>query len=126
MRLTCPPGVWSLWEGREAVTLSAMDAQETIDSPRRMLESDIVPGVESLRLRLDALDGRIDHLSLRADRLAERIDRLSGRMENGFARMDTRLDALAFAILNAWQPSNPDAVLTRLEKLEQEIERLRK
>ena len=121
-----------------------MDINETIDSLRKMLESVIAPGVESLRLRLDSLekdlqengqriermDGRIDHLALRVDHLAE-------RMEDGFARLDARidtlgsginarLDALTSAILNMRQPTYPDAVLTRLEKLEREIESLRK
>ena len=121
-----------------------MDINETIDSLRKMLESVIAPGVESLRLRLDSLekdlqengqriermDGRIDHLALRVDHLAE-------RMEDGFARLDARidtlgsginarLDALTSAILNMRQPTYPDAVLTRLEKLEREIESLRR
>ena len=125
-------------------TLPSMDIQETIDSLRKVLESVIAPGVESLRLRLDALekdvqensqgiarlDGRVDHLSIRVDHLAE-------RMEDGFARLDARidalgsginarLDALTSAILNMRQPTYPDAVLTRLEKLEREIEHMRK
>ncbi|MBU2762245.1 apolipoprotein A1/A4/E family protein [Acidithiobacillus caldus] len=121
-----------------------MDIQETIDSLRKVLESVIAPGVESLRLRLDALekdlrengqgldrlDGRVDHLAIRIDHLAE-------RMEDGFARLDARidtlgsginarLDVLTSAILNMRQPTFPDAVLTRLERLEREIESLRK
>lgn len=66
-----------------------------------VLEGVIAPGVESLRLRLDALekdlrengqsldgqDGRVDHLSIRVDHLAERMD-------DGFARLDARIDAL--------------------------------
>ena len=128
-----------------------MDIQETIDSLRKVLESVIAPGIESLRLRLDALekdlrengqgldrlDGRMDHLALRVDHLAERMedgfarvdarmDRLDGKMDNFAERMDTRLDALTSAILNMRQPTYPDAVLTRLEKLEREIENLRK
>ena len=61
---------------------------ETIDSLCRVLENVIDPGVEFLRLRIDALekdlrengqgidriDGRVDHLSIRADHLAERMD----------------------------------------------------
>ena len=82
-----------------------MDIQETIDSRRKVLESVIAPGVESLRLRLDALekdvrengqgidrlDGRVDHLSLRVDHLAERRD-------DGFARLDARMDTLGSGI----------------------------
>ncbi|MBU2792182.1 hypothetical protein HF669_09650 [Acidithiobacillus thiooxidans] len=139
-----------------------MDIQETIDSLRKVLESVIAPGVESLRLRLDAvekdlqengqridrLDGRMDQLSGRMDYLAERVnegfsrvdgridalgsgvnarvDHLAERMEDGFSRMDTRLDALTSAILTMRQPNYPDMVLTRLEKLEQEVQNLRK
>ncbi len=129
---------------RNAAKLSSMDIQETIDSLRKVLESVIAPGVESLRLRLDALekdirengqsinrlDGRVDHLSIR-------VDHLAGRMDDGFARLDARIDALGSginarldtltsAILNMRQPTYPDAVLTRLETLEREIEKLRK
>lgn len=136
-------------------TLSTMDIQETIDSLRRVLESVIAPVVESLRLRLDALEkdlrenGQgIDRLDARVDRLTgrmeegfsrldaridtlgtsinARVDHLTERMEEGFSRMDARLDALTSAILNMRQPTYPDAVLTRLEKLEREIESLRK
>ncbi|MGC9207450.1 MAG: hypothetical protein ACP5EO_10435 [Acidithiobacillus sp.] len=142
--------------------LRIMDIQETIDSLRKVLESVIAPGVESLRLRLDAvekdlqengqrldrLDGRMDQLSGRMDHLAERVnegfsrvdaridalgsgvnarvDHLAERMEDGFSRMDTRLDALTSAILTMRQPTYPDMVLTRLEKLEQEVQNLRK
>ncbi|MBU2767361.1 hypothetical protein HAP94_14565 [Acidithiobacillus ferrivorans] len=97
---------------------------------------------------IDRLDARVDHLSVRIDRLAEhmndgfsrvdtridtlgtsinaRIDRLAERTEEGFSRMDIRLDALTSAILSMRQPTYPDAVLTRLEKLEREIETLHK
>ncbi|MGK9453032.1 hypothetical protein ACSSZE_17525 [Acidithiobacillus caldus] len=132
-----------------------MDIQETIDSLRRVLESVIAPGVESLRLRLDALerdlqengqsigrlDGRVDQLTGRMEAgfsrldvridtlntsLNARVDHLTERMEEGFSRMDARLDALASAILSLRQPTYPDAVLTRLEKLEREIAELRR
>ena len=148
-----------------------MNFQETIDSLRKVLESVIAPGVESLRLRLDAVEKelhengqgiarlgvRVDHLSARVDHLAERmddgfarvdaridtlgtsinarVDHLTERMDEGFARMDARmenlaermdarLDALTSAILGVRQPSYPDAVLSRLDKLEREIEAL--
>ena len=138
-----------------AAKLSSMDINETIDSLRKLLESVIAPGVESLRLRLDALEKdlqengqSIDRLDARVDRLTgrmeegfsrldtridtlgtsinARVDHLTERMEEGFSRMDTRLDALTSAILSIRQPTYPDAVLTRLEKLEREIESLRR
>ncbi|MEB8534587.1 hypothetical protein OW565_00170 [Acidithiobacillus ferriphilus] len=137
------------------IILWPMNVQETVDSLRKVLESVIAPGVESLRLRLDALERdlqengqSIDRLDARVDRLTgrmeegfsrmdaridtlsssinARVDHLTERMEEGFSRMDTRLDALTSAILNMRQPTYPDAVLTRLEKLEREIENLRK
>ena len=49
-----------------------MDIQETIDSLRRVLESVIAPGVESLRLRLDALERDLQENG-------QNIDRLGGR-----------------------------------------------
>ena len=100
-----------------------MDINETIDSLRKVLESVIAPGVESLRLRLDALEKDLQENGQSIDRLDARVDR---RMEEGFSRMDTRLDALTSAILSIRQPTYPDAVLTRLEKLEREIESLRR
>lgn len=136
-----------------------MDIQEAIDSLRKVLESVIAPGVESLRLRLETLDKDqqetrqdISRLDARVDRLTERteegfsrldaridamgaslnarVDHLGERMEEGFSRMDakmdSRFDALTSAILSLRQPTYPDAVLTRLEKLEREIEALRK
>ncbi|MBU2764769.1 hypothetical protein HAP94_00815 [Acidithiobacillus ferrivorans] len=121
-----------------------MDIQETIDSLRKVLESVIAPCVESLRLRLDALekdirengqsinrlDGRVDHLSIRVDHLAERMDdgfaRLDARIDALGSGINARLDTLTSAILNMRQPTYPDAVLTRLETLEREIEKLRK
>lgn len=121
-----------------------MDIQETIDSLRKVLESVIAPGVESLRLRLDVVEKdlqenrqSIDRLDARVDRLTERmetgfsrldarVDHLGERMEEGFSRMDARLDALTSAILSIRQPTYPDAVLTRLDKLEREIAALRK
>lgn len=139
-----------------------MDIQETIDSLRKVLEGVIAPGVETLRLRLDAvekelhehgqsltrLDSRVDHLSDRVDHLAGRLDdgfaRVDARMDDGFSRLDARidslsagmnamgsglnarLDALTSAILAMRQPTYPDAVLTRLEKLERDIEALRR
>ncbi|WP_414041232.1 hypothetical protein ACJU26_03910 [Acidithiobacillus sp. M4-SHS-6] len=129
----------------------SMDIQETIDSLRKVLESVIAPGVESLRLRLDAVEKDLQEHRQSIDRLDARVDRLTERMEEGFSRldarmdrmdakidnlaermdalaerMDSRFDALTSAILSMRQPTYPDAVLTRLEKLEREIEALRK
>ena len=133
-----------LWGRRNVAKLSSMDIQETIDSLRKVLESVIASGVESLRLRLDALekdmrengqgidrlDGRVDHLSIRVDHLAERMDdgfaRLDARIDALGSGINARLDTLTSAILNMRQPTYPDAVLTRLETLEREIEKLRK
>ncbi|WP_226823494.1 hypothetical protein [Acidithiobacillus caldus] len=61
-----------------------MDVQETIDSLRGVLESVIAPGVESLGLRLDALERDLQENGQGIDRLDARIDRLTGRMEEGF------------------------------------------
>ena len=58
-----------------------MDIQETIDSLRKVLESVIAPGVESLRLRLDAQEKDIRENGQGIDRLDARVDRLTGRME---------------------------------------------
>lgn len=104
----------------------------------------IAPSVESLHPRLDAVEKdlrenrqSIDRLDTRVDRLTERmeagftrlnarVDHLGERMEKAFSRMDSRLDTLTAAILSIRQPTNPDAIITRLEKLEREIEVLRK
>ena len=110
-----------------------MDIQETIDSVRKVLEGVIAPGVESLRLRLDALEQEeresgqgIHRLDGRADHLAARVDYLAERMNDGFARLDARLDTLTAAILAARRPTATDPVLTRVKKLEREVEALRK
>jgi hypothetical protein len=71
------------------------------------------------------------------DHLSGRIDFLAERMDEGFARVDaridalgsginSRLDALTAAMLNIRQPTYPDLVLTCLEKLEREVQELRK
>ena len=102
---------------------------ETIESLHKVLENVIALGVESLRLRLDALekdlrengqgidrlDGRVDHLAERMDdgfarldaridtlgtSINARVDHLTERMEDGFSRMDARLDTITSAILN--------------------------
>ena len=128
---------------------------ETIESLHKVLENVIDPGVEFLRLRLDALEkdlrenGQgIDRLDARVDRLTgrmqegfsrldaridtlgtsinARVDHLTERMEEGFSRMDARLDTITSAILDMRQTIYPDAVLARLEKLKREIESLRK
>ncbi|WP_319653774.1 hypothetical protein [Acidithiobacillus ferridurans] len=149
---TWPARVWAVgmhpakgFVGKAAAAYTLnMDIQETIDSLRKVLESVIAPGVESLRLRLDALEKdlrengqSIDRLDARVDHLSVRIDRLAEHMNDGFSRVDARidalgsginarLDALTSAILSMRQPTYPDAVLTRLENLEREIEALRK
>ncbi len=87
-----------LWISRGPATLSGMDVQETIDSLRRVLESVIAPGVESLRLRLDALERDLQGNGQGIDRLDARIDRLTGRMEEGFSRLDVRIDTLGISI----------------------------
>ncbi len=114
-----------------------MDIQETIDSLRKMLEGVIAPGVEALRLRLDAMEKEVQENGRHIERLDGRIDRLTERVEEGFSRLDgridvmsnglnARLDALTSAILNAKQPTYPDSILTRLEKLERDLQELRK
>ena len=105
-----------------------MDIQETIDSLRKVLERVIAPGVESLRLRLDALekdirengqsigrlDGRVDHLSIRMDHMAERMDdgfaRLDARIDTLGSGINARLDVLTSAILNMRQLTYFDTV----------------
>ena len=116
-----------------------MDMQETIDSLRTVLESVIAPSVKELRTRLDGvekgierLDGRVDHLTermeegfarmdARIDNLAERMD---GKMDKLAERMDTRLDALMTAITST--RTYPDALSARLDRLEREVQELRK
>jgi predicted nuclease with TOPRIM domain len=71
-----------------------MDIQETIDSLRKLLEGVIAPGVEFLRLRLDALEKDLRETGQSFDRLDKRVDHLAERMEDGFARMGTRMDHL--------------------------------
>ena len=88
---------------------------------------------QQLRLRLDALEQEeresgqgIHRLDGRADHLAARVDYLAERMNDGFARLDARLDTLTAAILAARRPTATDPVLTRVKKLEREVEALRK
>lgn len=108
-----------------------MDVQETIDSLRKVLEGVIAPGVEALRLRLDAVEKDLQENRQSIDRLDARVDRFTERMEEGFSRlgarmdrmdakidnladrMDSRFDTLTAAILSMRQPTYPDAVLTR-------------
>lgn len=93
-----------------------MDIQETIDSLRKVLESVIAPGVESLRLRLETLEKEVQENSHGLDRIEGRVDhgfaRLDSRMDDGFSRLDARidslgarLDALTSAILSFRQPT---------------------
>lgn len=56
-----------------------MDINETIDSLRKMLEGVIAPGVESLRLRLDALEKDLQENGQRIERMDGRIDHLVHR-----------------------------------------------
>jgi len=119
-----------------------MDMQETIDSLRTVLESVIAPGVKELRTRLDGveksmerLDGRVEHLTERMEdgfaQMDARMDRLDGKMDNLAERMDMRMDAfnarmdsLMTAIMST--RNIPDAVNTRLDRLEREVQELRK
>ena len=119
-----------------------MDIQETIDSLRRVLEGVVAPGVEELRSRLDRVEkeivhvhGDVRHLESRmedgAARADVRMDAMSSRMEDGFTRMDvrmdalnTRMDALMAAIMST--RTYPDLLVTRLDRLEREIQELRK
>ena len=120
---------------RLAAILIRMDMQETIDSLRTVLESVIAPSVKELRTRLDGvekgierLDGRVDHLTERMEdgfaRMDARMDRLDGKMDNLAERMDTRLDALMTAITST--RIYPDTLSARLERLEREVQELRK
>jgi len=125
-------------ENPEAAYTSDMDIQETIDSLRKLLEGVIVPGVESLRLRLDALEKDLRETGQSIDRLDKRVDHLAERMEDGFARMDrldskmdnlaermdARLDALMAVITST--RIYPDTLSARLDHLEREVQALRK
>ena len=71
---------------------------ETIDSLCRVLENVIDPGVEFLRLRLDALEKDLRENGQGIDRLDARVDRLTGRMQEGFSRLDARIDTLGTSI----------------------------
>ena len=102
---------------------------------------------------IERLDGRVDHLTERMEegfaRSDARMDRLTERMEEGFARMDarmermdskmdnlaermdarmdafnSRMDALMTAIMSTW--NIPDAIHTRLDRLEREVQELAK
>ncbi len=119
-----------------------MDMQETIDSLRTVLESVIAPSVKELRTRLDGvekgierLDGRVDHLTEHMEdgfaQMDARMDRLDGKMDNLAERMDMRMDAfnarmdsLMTAIMST--RNIPDTVNTRLDRLEREVQELRK
>ncbi|WP_414039285.1 hypothetical protein ACJU26_08640 [Acidithiobacillus sp. M4-SHS-6] len=114
-----------------------MDVQETIEGLRRLIEGAIAPSIRDIQGRLDSLDkngqeireeirdGNARHERLET-RMDARMDRLDAKMDGLAERMDSRLDTLTSAILSMRQPTYPDAVLTRLEKLEREIEALRK
>jgi hypothetical protein len=67
------------------------------------------------------MDARLDEGFARAD---ARTDNVSTRMEEGFARMDTRLDALMTAITST--RIYPDTLSARLDRLEREVQELRK
>ena len=106
--------------------------------------------VQEVGQRVDRLDGRVEHLTERMEegfaRADARIDSVSTRMEQGFARvdarmdegfarmdskfdnlaerMDSRLDALMSVIVTT--RTYPDAITARLERLEREVQELRK
>ena len=108
-----------------------MDMQETIDSLRTVLESVIAPSVKELRTRLDGVEKGIERLDGRVDHLTERMEKGFARMEDGFARTDARMDAfnarmdsLMTAIMST--RNIPDAINTRLDRLEREVQELRK
>ncbi|MBU2765615.1 hypothetical protein HAP94_05245 [Acidithiobacillus ferrivorans] len=119
-----------------------MDMQETIDSLRTVLESVIAPGVKDLRTRLDGveksvdrLDGRMEHLAERMEegfaRADVRLDSVNARMEEGFARIDVRMDAFnarmdALMTVIISTRSHPEATSARLDRLEREVQELRK
>ncbi len=127
---------------RLVAILRNMDMQETIDSLRTVLESVIAPSVKELRTRLDAvekgmerLDGRVDHLTDRMEdgfaRMDARMERMNGKMDNLAERMDMRMDAfnarmdsLMTAIMST--RNIPDTVNTCLDRLEREVQELRK
>jgi len=103
-------------ENPEAAYTSDMDIQETIDSLRKMLESVIAHGVESLRLRLEALEKDLRETGQSIDRLDKRVDHLA-------ERMDARLDALMSVITSTRFYGTLSA---RLDHLEREVQALRK
>ncbi len=125
-----------------------MDIQETIEGLRKLIEGAIAPSIRDIQGRLDSLEkngqeireeirvgnARHEHLEMRMDARMDRLDakmdalaeRMDVKMDTHAERMDSRLDTLTAAILSMRQPTYPDAVLTRLEKLEREIEALRK
>ncbi|WP_226842644.1 hypothetical protein [Acidithiobacillus thiooxidans] len=129
-------------ENPEAAYTSDMDIQETIDSLRKLLEGVIAPGVESLRLRLDALEKDLRETGQSIDRLDKRVDHLAERMEDGFARMDARMDRLDSKMDNLAERMDarldalmavitstriyPDTLSARLDHLEREVQALRK
>lgn len=128
-------GLRKLIEG--AIAPSIRDIQGRLDSLEKNgqeIREEIRVGNarhEHLEMRMDA---RMDRLDAKMDALAERMDakmdthaeRMDTKMDALADRMDSRLDTLTAAILSMRQPTYPDAVLTRLEKLEREIEALRK
>ncbi|MEY2335827.1 hypothetical protein GL267_000785 [Acidithiobacillus ferrianus] len=79
-----------------------MDIQETIDSLRKMLEGVIAPGVEALRLRLDAMEKEVQENGRHIERLDSRIDRLIERVEEGFSRLDGRIDVMSNGSTPGW------------------------
>lgn len=114
-----------------------MDIQETIESLRKLIEGAIAPSIRDIQVRLDAVEKELRENRQSIDRLDTRVDHLAERMDAGFSRIDARidtmgsgingrLDTITSAILAMRQPTYPDAVLSRLEKLEREIEALRR
>ena len=94
----------------------------------RHLESRMEDGAARADVRMDAMSSRMEDGFARAD---VRMDAMSSRMEDGFTRMDvrmdalnTRMDALMAAIMST--RTYPDLLVTRLDRLEREIQELRK
>ncbi|MBU2774868.1 hypothetical protein HMI48_13660 [Acidithiobacillus ferrooxidans] len=105
-----------------------MDIQETIDSIRAVLEGVIAPSIKDLRTRLDTIEKDVQNNGRHLERLSERMEegfaRSDIRMDRLTERMDTRLDALMTVITNT--RTYPDALAARLDRLEREIQELRK
>ncbi|OFA15502.1 hypothetical protein A4U49_12595 [Acidithiobacillus ferrivorans] len=114
---------------------------------------DLRTRLDGVEKSVDRLDGRMEHLAermeegfirsdARMDRLAERmeegfaradvrLDSVNARMEEGFARIDVRMDAFnarmdALMTVIISTRSHPEATSARLDRLEREVQELRK